>query len=266
MNRLWLTPSFRFAMRRILPIAVVAGLCALWWSNVDNREMITDQYAAIKTEVQNRPEFMVKLMAIDGASDDLSMDIREIIPVDFPISSFDLDLGAMLDQVESLDAVAEAGVRVRAGGILQIDITERMPAVVWRGPLGLELLDESGRRVAAVPSRLVRSDLPLIAGEGADRVVGEALMLLRAAGPLMPRLRGIVRVGERRWDMVLDNDQTIMLPEVAPFPALSQVIALNQTQDLLTRDVRAVDMRNPSRPTLRVSETAHAELRRIMGL
>jgi cell division protein FtsQ len=112
----------------------------------------------------------------------------------------------------------------------------------------------------------VRSDLPLIAGEGADRVVGEALTLLRAAGPLMPRLRGIVRVGERRWDMVLDNDQTIMLPEVAPFPALAQVIALNQTQDLLTRDVRAVDMRNPNRPTLRVSENAHEELRRIMGL
>lgn len=266
MSRLWLTPSFRFAMRRIAPVAAVAAICALWWSSEDNREMVFDQYAAIKTEVQNRPEFTVNLMAIDGASAELSTDIREIIPIDFPISSFDLDLEAMLDQVEGLDAVAQAGVRVRAGGILQIDITERMPAVVWRGPHGLELLDDTGRRVAKMNARVERSDLPLVAGEGAEREVAEALMLLQSAGPLMPRLRGIVRVGERRWDMVLDNDQTIMLPELEPFPALAQVIALNQTQDLLSRDVRAVDMRNPNRPTLRVSETAHAELRRIMGL
>lgn len=266
MNRLWLTPSFRFAMRRIVPVAVVVAACGIWFANESNRAGLAEHYAAVKAQVQNRPEFMVKLMAIDGASTDLSTDIREIVPVDFPISSFDLDLDGMLDQIESLDAVATAGVHVRAGGILQIDITERMPSVVWRGPQGLELLDEEGRRVAALSSRLERPDLPLVAGEGAERAVNEALKLLKSSGPLMTRLRGFVRVGERRWNMVLDNDQTIMLPELEPLPALAQVIALSQSQDLLARDVRVIDMRNPNRPTLRVSETAHAELRRIKGL
>jgi cell division protein FtsQ len=266
MSRLWLTPSFRFAMRRLAPIGAVLAVIAIWAGNEENRQFVADHYMTMKSELQNRPEFMVKLMAIDGASEDLATDIREVAPIDFPLSSFDLDLKGMLQQIESLDAVAQAGVRVRAGGILQIDITERVPAVVWRGPQGLELLDHEGHRVEALEARQNRTDLPLIAGEGADREVGEALALLKAAQPLMARLRGIVRIGERRWDLVLDNDQTIQLPETNPFGALAQVITLHQAKDLLVRDVRIVDMRNPNRPTLRVSEAARDEFRRLKGL
>lgn len=266
MNRLWLTPSFRFAMRKLAPLAAFMAVVGFWAADEGNRQVIIEQYDVMKAELHNRPEFMVKMMAIDGASSDLSIDIREVAPVDFPISSFDLDLNEMLEQIEGLDAVASVGLRVRAGGILQVDVTERVPSVVWRGPQGLELLDGEGHRVSALVSRLDRPDLPLVAGEGADRHVAQALGLLKAAEPLMERLRGIVRVGERRWDLVLDNDQIIMLPEINPFAALAQVIALDQAQDLLARDVRAVDMRNPDRHTLRISDAARDEFRRLQGL
>lgn len=266
MNRLWLTPSFRFFLRRIAPIAVVAACVGLWFASEDNRTAFTDQIALWKSEIQNRPEFMVKLMAIDGASAPLAEDIREIAAVDFPISSFDLDLPEMLEQIEDLDAVASAGLHVRAGGILQIDITERTPAVIWRSSAGLEMLDAEGHRVAELPHRGDRPDLPLIAGEGAERAVVEALALLKSAGPLLPRMRGLVRVGERRWNVVLDRDQVIMLPEENPLGALAQVVALDQAKDLLGRDVASVDMRRPTRPTVRLTEAAQDELKRLRGV
>ncbi|WP_226550001.1 cell division protein FtsQ/DivIB [Celeribacter naphthalenivorans] len=266
MSRLWLTPSFRFFLRRIAPVAAVAACIGLWFAPEDNREAFMGQVMAIKAEVQNRPEFMVKLMAIDGASGELSEDIREVMAQDFPVSSFDLDLPGLLAQVESLDAVESAGLHVRAGGILQVDIVERTPAVVWRSDLGLEMLDAEGHRVAALGSRLDRPDLPLIAGEGADRVVPEAMAILKSAGPLTPRLRGLVRVGERRWNIVLDRDQVILLPEVKPLGALAQVVALDQAKDLLGRDVAVVDMRRPTRPTVRLTEAAQDELKRLRGV
>lgn len=265
-NRLWLTPSFRFFLRRMAPVLVVAGCIGLWFVNADNRLAFTDKVAEVKREIQNRPEFMVKLMAIDGASGELSEDIREITSVDFPVSSFDLDLPGMLTQIESLDAVSEVGLRVRAGGILQIDITERTPAVVWRGPHGLEMLDAEGHRVAGLDHRVDRPDLPLIVGLGAETQVSEAIAILKAAKPIMPRLRGLVRVGERRWNVVLDRDQVIMLPELKPLGALAQVVALNQAKNLLARDIKTVDMRRPTRPTLQLTETAQDEMQRLRGL
>ena len=47
------------------------------------------------------------------------------------------------------------------------------------------------------------------------------------------RLRGLVRVGERRWDVVLDREQRIMLPEQNPIGAVERGIVLSDLQDLL---------------------------------
>ena len=141
---------------------------------------------------------------------------------------------------------------VRKGGILQVTITERVPAILWRNGAALEMLDATGNRVATLLDRSARPDLPVIAGEGADEHVPEALTLIRTARPILGRLRGLVWMGERRWDLVLDRDQRIMLPEIDPVPALQRVIALDQAEDLLGRDLVAVDMRNEARPTLRL--------------
>ena len=262
-NRWLLTPMFRRFLFVGLPVALIAGVATAWFADHARRDAIADRFAEIRRGIEQRPEFMVKMMAIDGASDEIAENIREIVPVDFPISSFELDLPAVRGQIQTLDAVARAEVRVRAGGVLQVDVEERVPAIVWRAPTGLELLDTEGRRVAGLAARSDRADLPLVAGTGADVVVPEALRLLSAAEPVKERLRGLLRVGERRWDVVLDRDQRILLPETGAVEALEQVLALDGARDLLARNVTVIDMRLPHRPTLRLDTHAVDELRRI---
>lgn len=265
-NRLWLTPGFRLTLRAGVPAVLTFAAVALYFGHDNNRQDFIDRVAEIRRSVEERPEFMVNLMSIDGASDELAADIREVLPLDFPLSSFDLDLVAMKNAIQGLGPVARADLRIKAGGILQVEITERTPAVVWRGPSEIELLDAYGNRVAGVASRTERSDLPLIAGEGAEANVAQALRLLATAAPIDHRIRGLVRIGERRWDVVLDNDQRILLPQENPVQALQQVIALDQAQELLSRDILAVDMRNIHRPTLRMAPMATEELRRIKDI
>ena len=263
LNRWLLTPMFRRFVFAGLPLALVLGIGTAYLGDPSRRDAIADRFGEIRRSVEQRPEFMVKMMAIDGATDGVAEDIREIVPVDFPISSFELDLPAVRQQIQSLDAVARVDVRVRSGGVLQVDVVERVPAVVWRAPAGLELLDAEGRRVAALAARTDRPELPLIAGTGADRAVAEALLLVAAAEPVKDRLRGLLRVGERRWDVVLDRDQRILLPETGAVEALEQVLALDEARDLLARNVTVVDMRLPHRPTLRLAPHAVEELRRV---
>lgn len=70
-------------------------------------------------------------------------------------------------------------------------------------------------------------------------------------------------MGERRWDVVLDNGQRILLPEEGAVAALERVMALAQAEDMLGRDVTVIDMRYGARPTLRLSPGALDELRRV---
>jgi cell division protein FtsQ len=147
-------------------------------------------------------------------------------------------------------------VRVQPGGILELAVVERVPAILWRGPDGLRMLDATGHPVGVAGSRLDRPDLAVIAGDGADRAVPEALRLIAAAQPVAGRLRGLVRMGERRWDLVLDRGQRILLPETGAVPALERAMALALAEDMLDRDVTVVDLRNGQRPTLRLSAPA----------
>lgn len=266
MQRLWLTPLFRALFRVGLPAFVLAGGAGLVLQNEARRAAVAAGITEIRTEFEARPEFMVGLMSVEGASPDLADAVRAKLAVKLPQSSFDLDLAALRTKAEAMDAVARAEVRVRAGGVLQVVLTEREPALVWRREGRLELLDATGHRIAGLAARSDRPDLPLVAGEGADRATPEALAVLAAAQPIAARLRGLVRVSDRRWDLVLDRDQRILLPAQDPVPALERVIALDQAEQLLVRDILAIDLRNSQRPVLRLAPFALNEARRASGL
>ncbi|NOX39219.1 MAG: cell division protein FtsQ [Alphaproteobacteria bacterium] len=244
-------------------VPVFAVILAVSWYISDNTrvENIRLKVATIRQNIENRPEFMVNLMRIDDVSAEVSEDIRVVTAVDYPISSFELDLKDMRARIEGLDAVSSAKLVVRSGGILDVIVTERLPALVWRSRDGLELLDQSGHRVSSLDTRQMRSDLPLIVGDGADNATEEALALIKAASPIAGRIRGLNRIGERRWDVVLDRNMRIMLPEENPVAALEGILALDEVDALLSRDLQAIDLRDPRRTTLRLTDNAEKNLR-----
>ncbi|MEC3861953.1 cell division protein FtsQ/DivIB [Mesobacterium sp. TK19101] len=309
MQRLLLTPLFRLVLRVGVPFALAFGGGTLWFSNQSHRDELNMMVSDLRAKIEQRPEFMVKLMAIDGASDGVAEDIREILPLYFPVSSFDLNLDKMRDTITELDAVKSASVRIKSGGVLQVDVEERIPVIIWRGREGLELIDIDGVLVGPTNNRTDWPNLPVMAGEVIGEAAAEALQMLRAAEaegeqaraelqetspevvsralaaqatvaaavpealalieaahPLRDRLRGLVRVGARRWDVVLDRDQRILLPDENPVQALERVIALDQALDMLSRDLVAVDLRLPHRPTLRMTDFAQQEMWRIKAI
>ena len=256
MQRLMLTPTFRFGLRAGVPfcLSLIAG--TIYLSDDTRRDAITQAVADARASIEERPEFMVKLMAIDGASGQLAADIRTAVPLDFPQSSFDLDLPAIRAAVKELPGVRRANVRIRPGGVLQVDVTPRVAVAIWRSEDGLSLVDEGGAFIAYANARVDFPQLPLVAGEGAARHIPQALALHKASAKLGERLRGVVRMGDRRWDVVLDRNQRILLPEDKPLQALERVIALEGAQDVLARDVRRVDMRLGQRPTVQMNKDA----------
>jgi len=305
LERLMLTPLFRFTLRIVLPLGLCVGAGAAWFAVDENRDAFNLMLADVRAAVEERPEFQVNLMAIDGARAPVAAEIRAELTIDFPISSFDLDLDAMQRRVNALDPVRSAELRIREGGVLQVDVTERRPALLWRTSEGLELLDRNGVFAGPADARAAHVGLPVIAGdllssaemaalklhrqslrndgqqisdevtaqardarEKMRQAADEALRLHGLTGPIRARLRGYERMGARRWDVVLDRGQRIMLPETGAERALEWAIAMATTPmvDLLSRDLVAVDLRLPQRPTMRMTDQATQEMWRIKAI
>ncbi|SLN39919.1 cell division protein FtsQ/DivIB [Roseisalinus antarcticus] len=264
-QRLMLTPGFRKLLRIGAPLALIAGIAGAWFGQEANRMAVQATWIELRDEFQSRPEFMVSAMDIIGADGDLSGQIRDVLPLNFPVTSFDLELEDMRELVAALNAVESARLRVRPGGILEVAVVQREPVAVWRTAQGLKLIDAGGHFVSPLQARADRPDLPLIAGMGADAALDEALRLYAVAEPLTEKLRGLVRLGDRRWDVVLEGGQKILLPSDNPVRALERVMALDSAQDMLDRDIALVDMRNAARPTIRLNPPAAAAFRRTSG-
>lgn len=266
LQRIWLTPMFKALIRTGIPCALVLMMVIGYIQQPTVRVAMAQSVLDARSWVYERPEFMVKLMAVEGVSPEVAEVIRNAIHIDFPLSSFDLNLDALHDQIDALPPVKDVSLRVRPGGVLEILAVERTPALVWRSEAGLALLDAEGVQVARLTHRTARADLPLVTGEGAPDAVPEALSLFAVSQEMTRDLRGLHRQGARRWDVVLDGGTTILLPETGAVSALERVILLNGAQDILARDLSHIDLRNPQRPTLRLAQNSLAELQRIKGI
>lgn len=262
-QRLMLTPGFRGTVRIGVPIILIMSIIGSWYSKPENRAEFATSIEDAKQTFQQRPQFMVQTMNLTGGDLAAMTEVAALLPSEFPVSSFDLDLEKIRADIEALDPIKSASVRVGQAGALEVRLNPRVPVALWRDGATLRLIDDDGIESGQIATRADRLELPLIAGDGAEDNIAEALHLFAAAGPLIERVRGLVRMGERRWDMVLDRDQRILLPAEGAVAALDRVIALNDAQDMLNRDVAVVDMRNAARPTLRMNEEAADALRRV---
>jgi len=261
-QRMMLTPGFRVMVRIGVPILLILVIAGSWYAKPANRTAFAAWMDETKQSFQQRPQFMVQTMNVTGGDMTAMTEVAALLPSEFPVSSFDLDLEKIRADIEALDPIKSASVRMGQGGALEVTLNPRVPVALWRDGPTLRLIDAGSIVSGQIVARADRLDLPLIAGNGAEENIDEALRLFAAAGPLIERVRGLVRMGERRWDMVLDRDQRILLPSDDPVSALDRVIALNEAQDMLNRDVAVVDMRNSDRPTLRMNEEAAETLRR----
>jgi len=254
MQRAWAKPGLRAFVTVYLPLSLVGVLGWRVVSDDDLRRLAETRATALWEAVAARPEFALKGIEIVGGSEALRARAHETIGLGAGVSSLEVDVAALRARIEALDAIRSAAVRLDPQGMLRVEIDAREAVALHRDASGeLTLIDAEGVRIGAVSQRGLYPQLPLILGEGGERAVHDVLSLMDGAPDLVPRIRAFVRVGERRWDIVLEGERVIMLPAEAPGRALARVMALHYGEELLDRDIAVIDMRVPERPTLRLT-------------
>ena len=155
--------------------------------------------------------------------------------------------------LENLDWVSTATVQRSFPNKLEISVVERVPFAVWQRAGSYYVIDRSGSAMSNVlPGNLPA--LPLVTGEGAQFEVAELVNQLEVSTDLSSKVSGAARVGQRRWNLYLDNGITVLLPEENVAGALARLAALESSQHLLSKGVRSVDLRFPGRVIVGIAE------------
>lgn len=161
-----------------------------------------------------------------------------------------VSLSAASERLESLSWVKSAVVERRLPDTIVISLTERRPFAIWQDNGKFMLIDRNGNVVAHQNVRDFRK-LPLVVGPGAPQAAAPLLDTLSSLPALQARVTAAVRVGDRRWNLQMNNRTEVMLPEGHEAAALDRLMLLQQSHDLLDRPLLAIDMRLPDRLVLR---------------
>lgn len=257
LSRVWKKQWVRRVALVVLPLGLASVLVWQLAVHPDVRAVMADQKNAVMAALSTRPEFAVTGVVIAGASAPVAQKVRAALALPEGASSLTLDVAVLQERVSDLPAVRRAQVTLADDGTLNIVIAERHPAALWRDEEDfLWLVDREGVALEDVLERSAHPTLPLVIGAEAPAAMAEALEVFRAVPDLHGRLRALVRVGARRWDVVLDRGLTIMLPAERPDDALSRIMAWHYGEEILDRGLSVIDLRLEDRPTIRMTGEA----------
>lgn len=210
---------------------------------------------AVVEAVTARTGMAVDRISVTGNSQTSEIDILDRLGLDGWTSLVGFDPDAARRRIEALPWVKSAAVRKTYPRTLDVAVVEREPFAVWQHDNQLTVIERDGDPITEYRGR-GRSPWPLIVGLGAPRSA-EAFMAVVAQFPdLAERVKGYVRVGDRRWDVKFDSGITVKLPETEPEVALAEISRLNRDSGILDRDIAAVDLRLADRMVVQLTPAA----------
>ena len=158
-----------------------------------------------------------------------------------PILGF--SLSAARARIETINWVQSATVERRLPGTIVVQLQERRPFAVWQLQGRFVLIDRAGDTVTDADVAAFANQVPLVVGPGAPAAAAALIDALGAYPVIMSRLQAAVRVGERRWNLRMNNGADVLLPEGGEAPALAKLMELQSTHALLDRPLQVVDLR-----------------------
>ena len=155
-------------------------------------------------------------------------------------------------RLEAVPWIRSASVERRFPDTLHIRLVERQPLAFWQQHGKLVLIDRDG--VVIPTERLDQfGNLIVLVGPDAPAHGAKLIDMLATEPALAAHVAAAVRVGGRRWNLRLDNNVDIALPEDDPAAGWRRLAQLERSDGILEREIQEVDLRLPDRMVVRTA-------------
>ena len=228
---------------------IIAGGVGSAWNGVNQQRVAWSGQAGM----------VVRDVFVEGRRRTPPEALRSQLGIQVGMPLLALDTAATKERLEELAWVEQASVARLLPDTVHIRLLERQPLALWQHDGGFDVIDRDG---AVVESALnVRRDeyrhLRVVVGEGAPESSARLFALLSTEPELSRRVVAATRVGDRRWNLHLDNRAEVWLPEQDAVGAWRLLAQKARDQALLDRAVSVIDLRFlPERLRLRLDAAA----------
>lgn len=244
----------RFWFKRV-GILVIASVAVLWlgaWFFLSGAAGRTGDWAQQKIIASSAGMgFRVENLLVEGRVHADPQVILAIVNTEKGEPLFGFDPEAARAQLEKISWVKTARVERRLPDTIYVRLEERVPLALWRHDGKLSLIDAEGQVLSDSNLAPFRHFAMVSGGEQAAKGAASLLALLAAETDIAKRVESAQWVGDRRWDLTLDNGILVRLPEGDIGLALKRLAAAAREDGLLEKAIAEVDLHEPDRLVVR---------------
>ena len=164
-----------------------------------------------------------------------------------------VSIGAAEARIERLSWVDHATVERRLPGTIVVRLIERRPFAIWQDHGTFTLIDRAGNLVTNRNVADFRT-LPLVVGPGAPAAAARLIDALNAAPEVERRLEAAVRVGDRRWNLLLKSGSDVRCRKAMRCARSPGSLRSIRNTTCSTARLRFVDLRLPNLLVIRPIE------------
>ncbi|MCG5483859.1 MAG: cell division protein FtsQ [Sinorhizobium meliloti] len=212
----------------------------------------TQSFAQVSTTAAG---FAIEDVRVSGNAHTSEIDILQQLGLDGTTSLVALDIEEARRLIGELPWVETVTVRKIYPGTIEVVLKEREAFGIWQHGSDLSLIERSGSVIAPLRDNKFAS-LPLFVGRDAETAAAAFYDEFSRWPEFRSRVKAFVRVAGRRWDLRLNNGVVVKLPEKDVARAMSVLAGMQDTHQLLERDIAAVDLRLEDRTTVQLTPEA----------
>jgi len=191
--------------------------------------------------------FRLKNILIHGSINVPSKDILKAIKVKNNTPLFAVDLLAAKNNIEKNPWVKACAVERQLPDTIYISILERKPIAVWQINKKLFLIDAEGTKISDQGLEKF-SSLIHVVGPEANIYAAQLIRYIENASPeLLKKVESATRHGNRRWNINLEEDITVKLPEQNMKGAIQYLAKLHSNNMLFNQKYKTIDLRDGNR-------------------
>ncbi|MCT6845085.1 FtsQ-type POTRA domain-containing protein [Bombella apis] len=234
-------------LRRLSILGLVCFLMAgagwLAWSSQGGHRLAD----SLRTRLSALDPLKIQHIVITGRRLTDESDIMEALGTGLNRSLFSFSVEAARQRIDELPFIEHSTVERHLPDTINITVEEKNPIAIWQMEGHFVLINQKGdtvsRQELTAKNSSVFRKLPLVVGAGANLEANAIITLLDQFPDINSHTLALIRIGQRRWNILMQNGTTLMLPEGAESAALSRLHDYQNDYQLLDRPLKTIDMR-----------------------
>lgn len=241
----------KIILRRLSIVMLVALLLAgtgwLAWSSLGGHAFtntLSERFAQLDP-------LRIRHITITGRHLTDESDVMEALGTNLDHSLFGFSVEDARKRLDKLPFIEHSTVERHLPDTVLITLEEKHPIAIWQIDGHFILINQKGDSVSqqelTAHNRSAFRKLPLVVGAGANVEAASILSLFDQYTDINSHVLAFIRIGQRRWNVLMQNGTTLLLPEGAEAAALERLHSYQTEFQLLDRPLKTIDMRLPDR-------------------